>query len=149
MIIRVREIPNEGRDFEFVIKSPTVEGFEESPKVQVKVLLEGKQVQIIGSVSGVLNTECSRCGDDFKLPLSTSFGMFLKPSDPKFSNFKLEEDVGYGLYDGHEFDCAEIANEALVLAIPFAPLCSDGCLGICLDCGANLNTEICKCKLVN
>lgn len=43
-------------------------------------------------------------------------------------------------------DVDALAREALVLALPFQPLCDEGCKGLCPQCGADLNREACACQ---
>ena len=38
-----------------------------------------------------------------------------------------------------------MANEQIQLAIPMKPLCTEACLGLCPQCGANQNGEGCSC----
>ena len=40
---------------------------------------------------------------------------------------------------------AEIARQEFVLERPGQIICSVDCLGLCIQCGANLNTEGCTC----
>jgi uncharacterized protein len=42
-------------------------------------------------------------------------------------------------------DLTEGLGQALVAAIPIAPLCKDECLGICAICAANRNLIDCSC----
>jgi uncharacterized protein len=37
-------------------------------------------------------------------------------------------------------------EEALQLFMPFAPLCSNDCKGLCQTCGQNLNEHKCSCS---
>lgn len=43
-------------------------------------------------------------------------------------------------------DVDAIAREALVLALPFQPLCETSCKGLCPRCGADLNQGPCECR---
>jgi len=40
-------------------------------------------------------------------------------------------------------DLSPLIREAMILAIPFRPLCSPDCKGLCPVCGADLNVEDC------
>jgi uncharacterized protein len=55
------------------------------------------------------------------------------------------EDEAYPLA-GDEIDLEPLARDAVLLELPLAPLCSDGCLGLCPTCGANRNAEPCACE---
>jgi len=55
-----------------------------------------------------------------------------------------DEETTYPL--GHEeLDLEPIVHDACILALPLAPLCSEECLGLCPECGANRNVEPCRC----
>lgn len=51
----------------------------------------------------------------------------------------------YG-YEGEEIDLTPLFREQIILAVPFAPLCSEECRGLCPQCGADRNQETCDCK---
>ena len=40
---------------------------------------------------------------------------------------------------GDLIDLEPLLRDEVVLDLPFQPLCRDNCLGLCLECGANLN----------
>lgn len=44
-----------------------------------------------------------------------------------------------------EIDISPVLREMFALHHPQKMLCSDSCKGICPNCGADLNTETCKC----
>lgn len=55
-----------------------------------------------------------------------------------------DEETTYAL--GHEeLDLEPIVHDACILELPLAPLCSEECLGLCPECGANRNVEPCAC----
>lgn len=47
------------------------------------------------------------------------------------------------LYAGKTFDLAPALREAVLLAVPPSPLCGEGCKGLCLTCGQDLNQGDC------
>ena len=40
-------------------------------------------------------------------------------------------------------DLEPLVRDAVLLELPLAPLCSDTCLGLCPQCGTNLQPESC------
>jgi uncharacterized protein len=54
------------------------------------------------------------------------------------------EDDAYVLADDI-LDLEPLARDAVLLELPLAPLCKEDCLGLCPQCGANLNLETCSC----
>lgn len=58
-------------------------------------------------------------------------------------HFRVEPDEdGYQIVDG-SVDVGGPAKDELALAIPAAPVCREGCLGLCPTCGTDLNEEPC------
>ena len=43
-------------------------------------------------------------------------------------------------------DITEDVREEILLSVPSRFKCSDDCKGLCPGCGADLNTEPCRCK---
>ena len=55
-----------------------------------------------------------------------------------------DEETTYHL-QGDQLDLGPIVHDACILELPLAPLCGEGCLGICPECGADRNVEPCSC----
>ncbi|MDA8295143.1 MAG: YceD family protein [Actinomycetota bacterium] len=55
-----------------------------------------------------------------------------------------DEETTYHL-EGDQLDLEPIVHDACILELPLAPLCGEGCLGICPECGADRNVEPCSC----
>ncbi len=55
-----------------------------------------------------------------------------------------EEGETYPILGDH-IDLEPLAREAIVLALPLAPLCRADCAGLCSTCGADLNGGPCGC----
>jgi uncharacterized protein len=49
---------------------------------------------------------------------------------------------------GDQIDFTLPVREAILLAVPAAPLCRDDCPGLCPQCGADLATTSCSCVVV-
>ncbi|HEY0870407.1 MAG TPA: YceD family protein, partial [Acidothermaceae bacterium] len=49
-----------------------------------------------------------------------------------------DEDDEIGLLVDDYVDLEPLLRDAVVLALPLAPVCRDDCLGLCPDCGARL-----------
>jgi DUF177 domain-containing protein len=43
--------------------------------------------------------------------------------------------------EGDLLDLEPLLRDDVVLDLPFQPLCREDCLGLCVECGANLNSE--------
>ena len=56
-----------------------------------------------------------------------------------------QEGVGVSSIDEEAIDCDPVLGEELVLALPAYALCDEGCAGLCVGCGVNLNSQKCAC----
>ena len=166
MKIRVIDLPVGGEDFEFKLNLsavnqrayaptpltqdssilPPLYEFIEEPNGKLHLELEGLTVFIEGFVSGRYKTECARCGENTLKALTVPVKLILKPFRSDEKKGEQVEDLGFGFYDGQFVDCAEIAEEFLMLALPFNDLCSEDCHGLCPKCGVNLNISKCNCS---
>ena len=50
------------------------------------------------------------------------------------------------LDDQHMLDMTEVVRQYAISEAPIKPLCCEECLGLCPECGTNLNKEKCKCN---
>jgi uncharacterized protein len=55
-----------------------------------------------------------------------------------------EEDIY--LLKGDQIDLEPLVRDAVLLELPQAPLCTEGCRGLCPTCGTNLNEGTCPCE---
>jgi len=105
-------------------------------------------VSIEGPVALEAILSCSRCLDEFRLPLSLNMAIKLTPKSelPCSSEMELHsEDLDVYYYEGDEIDIDPFVYEEVMLNIPVRPLCKEECKGICGNCGKNRNTEPCNC----
>ena len=49
--------------------------------------------------------------------------------------------------DGSQVDLGPLVRDAVLLGLPPAPLCEEGCRGLCPVCGANRNEARCSCDV--
>lgn len=115
--------------------------FEKPVELELKLLPAGRDVEAIGTVKTGLVLACSRCLRDFSFPLETEIKeIFYHPKSPADKDdFRIVND---------EIDLTPMITQNLVLSIPFQPLCKQNCLGLCPQCGQDLNEAICHCSQV-
>ncbi len=49
-------------------------------------------------------------------------------------------------FEGGEIHLSEVACEQIFLEIPYQPLCSENCKGLCPQCGQDRNLSPCGCN---
>jgi DUF177 domain-containing protein len=104
-------------------------------EVEVESLLEG--LLATGTVSGTMRLDCARC---------------LKPVDQPFRARvrelflagATEDDDQYPVVD-QTIDLEPMVRDAVILGMPFSPLCRPECLGLCSSCGGDRNLGECRC----
>lgn len=86
---------------------------------------------------------CSRCLESVAVTIDESFRIVLgsvpMDSSPGEEWFLLDAET-------REFDIAPLVRELVLVGLPVKPLCSEGCLGLCVECGGNRNIGSCTCE---
>ena len=83
-----------------------------------------------GEVFGAGIAECARCLDEIKLEIEVDFQELFA-----YSSSSDDELV----VDGEHIDLEQVVIDSVVLSLPFQPVCSQDCLGLCAECGSKLN----------
>jgi uncharacterized protein len=119
-------------------------------------------VAVTGVLEGTIIRECVRCLKEYEDPLAFSVrASFIPepksgPRHPKRINPRKaraevvdaeseEESDDQYHYQGNQLELAPMLREHVILSAPMQPLCSDDCLGLCAQCGKNLNESPCQC----
>lgn len=125
-----REVPAPGGMGVEMIAVP--EGFPVTLDLRIESVVEG--VLVTGSATAHVRGECARClceiGYDDTFDLQELF--FYPGRD-------AEEDAPRVVDELIELE--GVLRDAVVLELPFTPLCRDDCSGLCITCGANLNDD--------
>ncbi len=102
-------------------------------QVRLESVMEG--VLASGTARVLLDGECARCldaiTDDLEVALQE---LFVYPESD------AEEDEAARL-DAELLDLEPVLRDAVVLALPFRPVCRADCPGLCPDCGTHLADE--------
>jgi uncharacterized protein len=100
--------------------------------LRLESVMEG--VLVSGTARGRAAGECVRCLDDVERELDVDLQeLFTYPGkSPEGDEDDLHE------LDGELLDIEPVLRDAVVLALPFQPVCSSECPGLCSACGARL-----------
>ncbi|MCX7943692.1 MAG: DUF177 domain-containing protein [Deltaproteobacteria bacterium] len=130
------------------------EGFKNKGNIHAYAHFVKRNANIImkAELSGNIIGVCSRCLEDTVIPINTDMTIIFlpqsqqrKPSNGEEIELQSDElDVEY--YKGNVIDVDYLIRESLILAIPYSPLCSETCKGLCPHCGNNLNKDSCSCS---
>jgi uncharacterized protein len=90
-------------------------------------------VYVSGTAHAALGGECARCLDDLTDEIEVEIGeLFAYPDS--VTDETTDEDELPRVVDEY-VDIEQTVRDALVLALPLAPLCRPDCPGLCPDCG--------------
>lgn len=160
--VRVSDIPQEGLELNFELSSELllnrinepISDYSESNlippsikltapvKASVKLESDGQTVDMKGDIASNYISLCGRCGEEAKADIFSEVSLIFKPK----KNSDEFDDVGFVLYKGDVLDCSEALEELFILSIPHTIYCSENCLGLCPNCGVNLNNSKCLCR---
>ena len=95
--------------------------------VRLESLHDGILVSV--DVDTVADGQCIRCLDDVHLPVQVEIQeLFAYSEDEAFDYTVVDEYV----------DLEPLVRDAVVLSLPFQPVCQEDCLGLCPQCGVRL-----------
>jgi uncharacterized protein len=101
--------------------------------LRTEAVMEG--VLVTGTARAALEGECVRClepiSDEIEVRFQELFVYDDREVDPdeELEVSKLQDDL---------VDLEPLLRDAVVLALPFQPLCQDDCPGLCAECGARI-----------
>ncbi len=87
---------------------------------------------------------CDRCTDEFDRAVNEEWRAVFT-SDKEMLAMNQADDMHYLAPEAKEIDLTDEIRDMIVLAVPMKMLCTENCRGLCAGCGANLNTESCRC----
>jgi uncharacterized protein len=102
-------------------------------KLYVRLEAVSEGVLVTGTATAPVAGECARCLEPLATSVEASFQEL----------YAYEPDAAAGdedglLLDGDLLDLEPVLRDAVVLALPLSPLCTDDCPGLCAECGVRL-----------
>jgi len=138
-LVPVHEImkrPGQMRELELDIElaepmGTAVVAVPKGENVEIDLRLESVHEGILasGDVFCEAHTECSRCLDEMKLEVEVDF--------QELFAYSVQSDDELTV-DGEHIDLMQVVTDSVVLSLPFQPVCSKNCLGLCVECGFRL-----------
>ena len=121
--------------------------FLEPIKGEILVTRDNNKIILSFNCQTRLELVCDRCLQKFSKPINLVFPR-VYTSDLSSSTLNSEErDFALLLPQNSQIDLLYIIGEEIILDTPLNKICSDDCLGLCSNCGNNLNNKpnhICK-----
>lgn len=126
--------------------------FDAPLQMEIRLRRVSNFVETSGRIRTTVHLTCSRCLGGYAQALSIPFEATYseEASTPEASGEGAEielttEAIDLFPFRGRDIDLSDAVSEQVLLALPFRPLCREGCKGLCPRCGANLNQGVCEC----
>jgi uncharacterized protein len=103
------------------------EGSDIAIELRLEAVMDG--VLATGTASAQATGECVRCLDELDENLVVDFQELYLYAETGEDDLSLEDDL---------LDLEPVLRDAVVLALPFKPVCDPECPGLCPECGARL-----------
>ena len=108
-----------------------------------------RTVILDADITAVTQETCSRCLEAAPVNIRVKIDEEFYPLNidlmDHLDSTSQDNDPALIIDKRNVLDLTEGLGQALVAAIPIAPLCKDECLGICVICAANRNLIDCSC----
>lgn len=115
-----------------------VEGAPVELDLRLEAVMEG--VLVTGTATAGLEGECVRCLEPLEDDLEVDLQELYVYDDIRDADSAREDDEVHML-EGDLLDLEPVLRDAVVLALPFQPLCQEDCPGLCVECGARILDE--------
>ena len=111
-------------------------GVDEKSELEMWVRLEAVMEGVLasGEVTAHVTGQCGRCLDPLETDVVVPFQQLYSYDDDETDEETLS-------LDGDLLDLEPTLRDAIVLALPMAPLCREDCAGLCVECGIRLDDE--------
>ena len=149
LVLDTRELgrrPGSQRELAFTVPAPADLGIEvlrvpEGSPIEFDVRLEAvmEGVLVTGTARAELDGECARCLADIHDDVVGDFQELFAYVEKGVTGNEEDDDIRR--LEGDLLDLEPLLRDAVVLALPFQPLCQDDCPGLCVECGARLADE--------
>lgn len=108
-------------------------------RLEGDLLLESvvEGIVVRGSVGGRMRLRCARCLREFERDFDVRMDELYAREPGPDDDYALAEDL--------MLDPEPMVRDAVVLQMPFAPVCRPDCLGLCERCGGDRNLGECTC----
>jgi uncharacterized protein len=109
-------------------------------RLQADVTLESIAggVSVSGVVTAPWRGECRRCLEQASGTLNLRVRELYTEDGDGEDTYPLVDD---------QVDLEPLVHDAVLLELPIAPVCDEGCRGLCPLCGVNRNLEQCTCEM--
>jgi uncharacterized protein len=154
LVLDTRELgrrPGSQREASLTAEAPAELGIEilgvpQGSPVELDLRLEAvmEGVLVTGTATAELEGECARCLEPIEDTITIDLQELFLYDDIRDAaagpdgSSDDDEETGVRRTEDDLIDLEPVLRDAVVLALPFQPLCQDDCPGLCVECGARL-----------
>jgi uncharacterized protein len=109
------------------------EGSPVSFDLRLEAVMEG--VLVTGTATAELAGECVRCLEPIRDDVEVDFQELFAYEE---SDAGTDDEDDVSRLEGDLLGLEPLLRDAVVLSLPFQPLCREDCPGLCVECGARL-----------
>jgi len=128
----------EGIDPGLIIREPLVG--------QIEMVRTADGILVRGELTTAVELQCDRCLEPLLQNVEFEIEEEFHPAIDISTGAQLPYDEETRIDEHHILDLAEPMRQSIFLALPMHPVCQLNCLGLCNQCGQNLNKGPCDCK---
>ena len=125
--------------------------FRQIDPLEVRATAEmvDSQIRISGELHTRVEMACARCLEPVVEEVTRGFDLYYRPmqSISREEEVRLKlDDTEIAFFEGDGLFLMDVLTEQVLLAIPMKIICRGDCKGLCPHCGANLNSDACRCE---
>jgi uncharacterized protein len=114
----------------------------------VRLLRTNQGLLADGWADFTLASTCDRCLKEFERTMHVTFEEQFYPTVDVISGLPMapfDQEEIFPINEHHEVDLTEAIRQNILTKLPMAMLCREDCLGLCPQCGHDLNLGPCDC----
>ena len=116
-------------------------GIRRGSEIDLDLRLESvhEGILVSGTATVEIAGECGRCLEPIEYTTEADIQELFYYEESE--EFEDDDEVDQYWVVGDLIDIDPVLRNAVVTALPFQPVCREGCLGLCSECGANLTED--------
>lgn len=119
-------------------------------EAEINIINAGDRFLAQGSAKAEMKMICCRCLSEFPQRLEVELSeqyLFVSKGEPEDEEEDTDEEDRYlPVLAADQIDVSRLLVDAFFSQLPLKTLCREECLGLCDQCGVNLNEGPCQCQ---
>ena len=113
----------------------------------VNLLRTDTSIWVSANLDSGMQCACNLCLKEYDQPIHMTIEeeYFPQGVSAPGANLSGDGEETFHIDEHHILDMSEALRQYSELSLPMKPVCREGCAGICLTCGVNLNEATCEC----